>query len=88
MQPFRKSKPRLLSGLLVLALIMYYFLPEGHFLTEHASSAPTAGLDSKALFAQALLHSLQGLEENMNKIWCQSREPEQVSGSPLTNTGS
>lgn len=26
-------------------------LPEGHFLTEHTSSAPTVGLDTKDLFA-------------------------------------
>lgn len=82
MQPFRKSKARLLSGLLALALVMYYLLPDGHFLTEHTFSALTVGLDTKELFAWALFHFLQGLEGNMYKIWCWSREPEQMISSP------
>lgn len=46
MQTFRKSKSSLLSGLLLLALIMCYLHPKGHFLTEHIS-APIVGLDTK-----------------------------------------
>lgn len=70
----------------MLALITYYLLPEGHFLTEYTFSTPTVGLDTKKLFARALLHFLQRLEENMNKIWCRSRELERVA-HPLTNVG-
>lgn len=46
MQTFRKSRSRLLFGLLLLALTMCYLHPKGHFLTEHIS-APIAGLDTK-----------------------------------------
>lgn len=77
MQPFRKSKSRLLPGLLGLVLIMYYLLPEGHFLTEYTFSAPTVGLDTKGLFAWALFHFLQWLEEKYE----QNLVPKQGTGA-------
>lgn len=58
---------------------MYYLHPKGHFLTGHIS-APTVGLETRVV----CLHFLQGLEENTNKTWCQSREWDwQIRSAPL-----
>lgn len=73
--------------MLVLALNMYYLLPEGHFLTDYTFSAPTVGLDTKKLFAWALLHFLQGLEEN-TKSGAEAGNQSKRAAHPLTDTGS
>lgn len=63
MQTLRKSKSRLLSGLCLLALIMYYLNPKGHFFTGHIS-APTVGLETKEFSA---FTSFRGWKKTLTK---------------------
>lgn len=88
MQTFRKSKSRLLSGLLLLALIMYYLYPNGHFLTGHIS-APIVGVDTRVVcMSPTSLPSGAGRKYKQNLVLKQRMGPASKKFSPFTSTGS
>lgn len=79
MQTFRKSKSRLLSGLLLLALIMYYLHPNGHFLTGHIS-APIVGVDTRVVcMSPTSLPSGAGRKYKQNLVLKQRMGPARSS---------